>query len=176
MKIDRGNLERTGLWSVTPAADAMAPLPASWPIPDCLVMADVLEHLIDPWATLAAWRERCAPRAWAVMSIPNVSHTSVVAGLKRGRFDYADEGLLDRTHLRFFTRNAACEMVERAGFEILRMERTFTVPGPGVRRGLLNAWIALRYRPEVARAAIFNERHTLLDALTNQFLILARAR
>lgn len=158
------------------AADAMAPLPASWPVPDCLVLADVLEHLVDPWATLAAWRQRSAPRAWAVMSIPNVSHTSVVEGLKRGRFDYADEGLLDRTHMRFFTRITACEMVERAGFEILLMERTFTVEGSAPRRALLNGWIKLRYRTETSREKFFDTRHTLLDALTNQFLILARAR
>jgi 2-polyprenyl-3-methyl-5-hydroxy-6-metoxy-1,4-benzoquinol methylase len=158
------------------AADASAPPPVAWPVPDCLVFADVLEHLVDPWATLATWRERAAPQAWAVMSIPNVSHTSVVSGLKRGRFDYADEGLLDRTHLRFFTRLAACDMVEKAGFEILRMERTFTLPGRAFRRGVLNAWVKRRYKPEVARASFFAPRHSLVDSLTNQFLILARKR
>jgi trans-aconitate methyltransferase len=158
------------------AADAGAPLPAGWPPPDCLVFADVLEHLVDPWAVLATWRERAAPRAWAVLSIPNVSHTSVVAALKRGRFDYADEGLLDRTHLRFFTRIAACEMVEKAGFEIALMDRTFDLPGPALRRSLLRAWIDRVHQPEAKRERLFASRHTLVDSLTNQFLILARAR
>jgi trans-aconitate methyltransferase len=158
------------------AADASAPLPSEWPTPDCLVFADVLEHLLDPWGTLATWRTRCAPKSWAVMSIPNVSHTSVVSGLQRGRFDYADEGLLDRTHLRFFTRLSACAMVEDAGFEIIRMERTFTFPGPAVRRAVLTAWVKRTHRPELDRGAFFSQRHSLVDSLTNQFLILARAR
>lgn len=157
------------------AADAAAAPPSSWPVPDCLVFADVLEHLVDPWATLAAWRSRCAPKAWAVMSIPNVSHTSVMSGLRRGRFEYADEGLLDRTHLRFFARVSACEMVEKAGFELVRMERTFTFPGPALRRNLLKAWVRRTYEPEVTRERFFDARHTLVDSLTNQFLILARA-
>lgn len=158
------------------AADAAAAPPAAWPAPDCLVFADVLEHLIDPWATLSAWRARCAPQAWAVMSIPNVSHMSVLSGLKCGRFEYAAEGLLDRTHLRFFTRVSACEMVEQAGFEIVRLERTFNFPGPGLRRSLLSAWVRARYEPELARERIFAARQTLLDSLTFQFLILARAK
>lgn len=157
------------------AADADAPLPASWPIPDCLVFADVLEHLVNPWATLSRWRERCAPRAWVVMSIPNVSHTSVVSGLQRGRFEYEDEGLLDRTHLRFFTRVTACEMVEKAGFELTRLERTFNVPGPGLKRGVLNAWVKRSYEPAETREQFFHARHTLLDSLTYQFLLVARA-
>lgn len=158
------------------AADASAAMPSGWPSPDCLVFADVLEHLVDPWGTLAIWRKRCTPKAWAVMSIPNVSHTSVVSGLQRGRFDYAEEGLLDRTHLRFFTRASACAMVEDAGFEITRMERTFTFPGPALKRAALTAWVNRTYRPELERDAFFSPRYSLLDSLTNQFLILARAR
>jgi len=157
-------------------ADAAAAPPSDWPAPDCLVFADVLEHLVDPWSTLAAWRKRCAPGAWAVLSIPNVSHVSIVEGLKRGRFEYAEEGLLDRTHLRFFTRVSACELVEAAGFEITRLERTFTLVGPAVRRKLLSAWLKLRNRSELGRAAILDPRHGLIDSLTNQFLLLARAR
>ena len=158
------------------SADAAAAPPAAWPAPDCLVFADVLEHLVDPWATLAAWRARCAPQAWLVTSIPNASHVSVVAGLRRGRFDYAQEGLLDRTHLRFFTRVSACEMIEQAGFEIQRLERTFSYPGPALRRKLLTAWVAHRYEPELTRERFLSARHTWLDSLTFQFLILARAK
>lgn len=158
------------------AADASAPLPSSWPAPDCLIFADVLEHLVDPWGTLVSWRSRCSSNAWAVMSIPNVSHTSVVSGLRRGRFDYAEEGLLDRTHLRFFTRSSACAMVEGAGFEICRLERTFTFPGPALKRAALASWVKCTYKSEIDRNKILDPRHSLLDSLTNQFLLLARAR
>ncbi len=157
------------------AADAAAPPPSAWPVADCLVFADVLEHLVDPWATLSAWRARSAPKAWAVISIPNVSHVSVVSGLRRGRFDYANEGLLDRTHLRFFTRVGACNLVEKAGFEIARLERTFAYPGPALRRKLLTAWVKQSYQPEVTRERFFDARYTWVDSLTHQFLILARA-
>jgi O-antigen biosynthesis protein len=158
------------------AADASAPLPSGWPVPDCLVFADVLEHLVDPWGTLAAWRARCAPKAWAVISIPNVSHSSVVSALRRGRFDYANEGLLDRTHLRFFTRVSACTLVEEAGFEIVRLERTFTIPGRALERSVLTAWVKRFYAPQLDRESCFSPHHSLLDSLTNQFLILARAK
>lgn len=158
------------------AADASAPLPSGWPTPDCLIFADVLEHLVDPWATLTTWRARCAPNAWAVMSIPNVSHTSVVSGLQRGRFEYAEEGLLDRTHLRFFTRLSACAMVEGAGFEIVRLERTFAFPGPALKRNALSAWVKATHQPETERSKFFAPRQSLVDTLTFQFLILARVR
>jgi hypothetical protein len=84
--------------------------------------------------------------------------------------------MLDRTHLRFFTRVSACAMVEDAGFEILRMERTFTFPGPALKRAVLKAWVKRTYLPELDRDAFFSPRHSLLDSLTNQFLILARVR
>lgn len=158
------------------AADAAAVPPSHWPTPDCLIFADVLEHLVDPWGTLSVWRQRAAPRAWAVMSIPNVAHTSIVSGLKRGRFDYADEGLLDRTHLRFFSRASACEMVEAAGFEIQEVDRTFTLPGPALKRALLSAWVKWTHRPTTDAARFRDAPHSLLDTLTNQYLLLARAR
>jgi trans-aconitate methyltransferase len=168
--------EAKGVLDDAIAADAAAPLPAGWPAPDCLVFADVLEHLVDPWGTLAVWRARCAPNAWAVMSIPNVSHTSIVSALQRGRFEYANEGLLDRTHLRFFTRVSACMMVEEAGFEIVRLERTFTLPDAGLKRSVCGAWVKRSYAPQLDRDSFFSPRHSLLDSLTNQFLILARVR
>ena len=110
------------------------------------------------------------------MSIPNVAHTSVVSGLRHGRFDYADEGLLDRTHLRFFTRTTACAMVEQAGFEIECVERTFSYPGRALQRNLLASWVKLRYRPERDAARLHAPGCTLLDSLTNQYLVLARSK
>lgn len=70
---------------------------------DCLVYGDVLEHLVEPWQVLreqAAWLR---PGGQVLACIPNAQHMSVLVGLLRGQFRYQDEGLLDRTHLRFFT-------------------------------------------------------------------------
>ncbi|HEX8198862.1 MAG TPA: class I SAM-dependent methyltransferase, partial [Isosphaeraceae bacterium] len=67
---------------------------------DCLVFGDVLEHLVDPWGVLARCVGWLRAGGQVVACIPNVQHASVILGLVRGRWDYQDEGLLDRTHLR----------------------------------------------------------------------------
>lgn len=86
---------------------------------DLLVFGDVLEHLRDPWAVLARLRERAAPGAACVACIPNVAHWSLVLGQAAGRWDYADSGLLDRTHLRFFTLASAAAMFRQAGWSVV---------------------------------------------------------
>jgi methionine biosynthesis protein MetW len=88
---------------------------------DVIVCGDVLEHLRDPWSTLAWLRTRLAadgPRE-AIISVPNIAHWTARRALVRGRFDYTDFGLFDRTHLRFFTRASAAELARRAGFAVL---------------------------------------------------------
>ena len=85
---------------------------------DALVLGDVLEHLRDPWATLAALVPLLRPDGVLIVCLPNVGHWSVIAGLIAGRFDYANAGLLDRTHLRFFTRSSAQQLVTSAGFVV----------------------------------------------------------
>ncbi|MEA2365798.1 MAG: hypothetical protein QOI32_1310 [Thermoleophilaceae bacterium] len=99
---------------------------------DCVVFGDVLEHVVDPWETLLYARELVSPGGTAVVSLPNVAAWPVRVGLLAGRFEYVDFGLLDRTHLRFFTRRGAHELVRGAGFVIeherfVHMERA---PGP----------------------------------------------
>ncbi|MET0602534.1 MAG: class I SAM-dependent methyltransferase [Baekduia sp.] len=97
--------------------------------PDLVVCADVLEHLRDPWAVLAWLRTLLAPGGRAVVSVPNIAHWTARRALLRGRFDYTDYGLLDRTHLRFFTRASAAELARRAGFAV-REERLAGAPLP----------------------------------------------
>jgi methionine biosynthesis protein MetW len=87
---------------------------------DRLVLADVLEHLRDPWTVLEDLRELLAPEGRVIVSIPNIGHWSARRALARGRFPYAEHGLFDRTHLRFFTRATARELAQRAGFVVER--------------------------------------------------------
>jgi methionine biosynthesis protein MetW len=96
---------------------------------DIIICADVLEHLRDPWTVLAWLRTLLAPGGRAVVSVPNIAHWTSRRALLRGRFDYTDFGLLDRTHLRFFTRASAAELARRAGFAI-RRERLAGAPLP----------------------------------------------
>lgn len=82
---------------------------------DCLVYGDVLEHLSDPWTVLARHVEQLNPDGTVLVCFPNVEHWSIAYRLMKGSFDYDDEGLLDRTHLRFFTPRMMGKMLEGAG-------------------------------------------------------------
>ncbi len=90
---------------------------------DLLLLADVLEHTTDPRAVL----ERLAPYleedGQVLISLPNVAAWPVRFGLLAGNFEYTSSGILDDTHLRFFTRESAIAMVESAGLEVLRVEQ-----------------------------------------------------
>ncbi|MCL5947710.1 MAG: glycosyltransferase [Actinobacteria bacterium] len=89
---------------------------------DAVVAADVLEHLEDPWDVV----QRCAallrPSGVIVVSIPNVANLEVIAGLASGRFPYADAGILDRGHLRFFTLATLKGMLMQAGLSVESLE------------------------------------------------------
>ncbi|WP_299924823.1 class I SAM-dependent methyltransferase [uncultured Nocardioides sp.] len=86
---------------------------------DCVSFNHVLEHMVDPWNALRVTKERLAPGGVIVGELPNVRHLPFLLDLTfRGRFDYADSGLLDRTHLRFFTRSSAHDLFESSGYEV----------------------------------------------------------
>ena len=85
---------------------------------DCWVFSDVLEHLYDPWKTLRRIRDRCRPTDCVVACIPNIQHWTVQVKILTGQFWYEDAGLLDRTHIRFFTRQTLSQMFVDCGFEI----------------------------------------------------------
>ena len=86
---------------------------------DLLLCLDVLEHLKDPWRVLEQLHGFVAKGGCLIASIPNVRHAAVVLPLLLGgRWEYRDSGILDRTHLRFYTRRAAIELVSGAGFSI----------------------------------------------------------
>jgi hypothetical protein len=90
-----------------------------------IVFADVLEHLSDPVGVLRAAEKVLSQDGEILISIPNVAHASVRLGLLAGRFDYSNEGLLDRTHAFFYTRKSLFEMLERAGLAPLDLDRTY---------------------------------------------------
>jgi SAM-dependent methyltransferase len=86
---------------------------------DVIVLNDVLEHVIDPESLLRALRPLVAEGGCVVASIPNVREFFTVKDLVvHGRWEYRDEGVLDRTHLRFFTRSSLPGLFERGGLEL----------------------------------------------------------
>ncbi|MCC7424298.1 MAG: glycosyltransferase [Planctomycetaceae bacterium] len=94
---------------------------------DCVVCADFLEHLREPGQLLARIRRWLTPDGMLVASLPNVQHHSVVTSLLAGNFTYETAGLLDATHLRFFTRREIEKLLYRAGFESTLLQ---SIPGP----------------------------------------------
>lgn len=86
---------------------------------ECWIFGDALEHLRDPWSLLAKIRAVIPVNGSIVACIPNAQHWSVQAKLSCGDFRYENSGLLDRTHLRWFTRKTIFEMFQNAGFKIV---------------------------------------------------------
>lgn len=88
---------------------------------DCLVYGDVLEHLTDPWAVLRRHAASLKEGGQVVACIPNIGHWSVIADLMQGRWRYRTEGLLDHTHLRFFTQEGMQELFAQAGLNVFEI-------------------------------------------------------
>jgi 2-polyprenyl-3-methyl-5-hydroxy-6-metoxy-1,4-benzoquinol methylase len=98
------------------------------PLPDkeykLVVCADVLEHTPDPVGVLKRLREAAAPDATFVISVPNVAHVAVRTMLMFGYFPKMERGILDRTHLQFFTKDTAGDMLKAAGLELREIRAT----------------------------------------------------
>jgi 2-polyprenyl-3-methyl-5-hydroxy-6-metoxy-1,4-benzoquinol methylase len=93
---------------------------------DVVLAADVLEHLTDPLRVLRACRSVLKPTGSLVVSLPNVAHADVRLALLQGEFDYRPWGLLDDSHLRFFTKQSAVDLLLAAGFVPTEMRRVIT--------------------------------------------------
>jgi 2-polyprenyl-3-methyl-5-hydroxy-6-metoxy-1,4-benzoquinol methylase len=88
---------------------------------DLVLCLDVLEHMVDPWVFLRELVQRMRPGGQMIVSLPNIRFIGVLAPLLlQGQWRYREEGVLDRTHLRFFTRRTALELVQGAGLDLLR--------------------------------------------------------
>jgi SAM-dependent methyltransferase len=111
-EVHEGNIEQMDL----PVAPASI---------DAILCLDVLEHLIDPWTVIRKLHGLLKPGGAIIASIPNVRHFRVVLPLLvSGRWDYTSSGLLDKTHLRFFTKQSAIGLMESSGLRIDKIEAT----------------------------------------------------
>ena len=137
---------------------------------DVVVLADVLEHLVEPELVLRALRDRnlIAPDGRLVVSIPNGNHLAVLAELLAGTFTYTDTGLLDRTHVRWFTGETITRLLNACGFEVVEVHRTLR----------LLEQTAYGYRadqlPEPARTMLAVGGGSTLEQRTYQYVLLAR--
>ncbi len=112
--IARGHLRQVWSGSLEAVADRVP-----WQQYELVMMADVLEHLADPWEALLFLHRETAPGCRLMLSVPNVRHYKVVLPLLlKGEFRYTDQGIMDRTHLHFFTRGSLAEMLAECGWAI----------------------------------------------------------
>jgi O-antigen biosynthesis protein len=91
---------------------------------DVAVFGDVLEHLRNPWQILRDTKEILAEDGYVVASIPNIAHGAIRLALLQGQFEYTEFGILDNTHLRFFTRKTVQDLLENSGYLLKDLERT----------------------------------------------------
>lgn len=131
---------------------------------DVVVAADVLEHLRDPGSVLTAVRSLLAPDGCVVASIPNIAHGDVRLALLGGSFDYRESGLLDRTHLRFFTDETMRQLFRSCGYAIESVDRVIVEVGRS-EVGFNRKTVPRRYLKRLARDE---------DARTYQFIVRAR--
>ena len=129
---------------------------------DFLLLIDVLEHLVHPKAVLQRLFPFVRPTGLVVAAIPNIAHWSVRFRLLLGRFDYEDSGILDRTHLRFFTIHTAREMLEEAGLVTTESDIVPDVP-------------LLRYKRRFARLN-YTVAHILPNFFATEALFVGRPR
>lgn len=96
---------------------------------DCVICNDVLEHLVDPWKVLEQLRAKLTDNGVVVASIPNVRYFPVFKDyLLHANWEYKNDGVLDRTHLRFFTRKSIVRLFEDSGFVVQRIDGIFSSP------------------------------------------------
>lgn len=120
---------------------------------DTILCLDILEHLVDPWGVVAHLHRALAPGGHIIASIPNVRHYRVSGGLFfGGRWDLADAGILDRTHLRFFVKETAVELMTSSGLTLELVDTPPRMRHPKlaaalhkVFRGRLDAMVAVDY-------------------------------
>jgi trans-aconitate methyltransferase len=130
---------------------------------DCIVFADVLEHLPDPAATLQAARQRLAPGGCMVVSLPNIRHLSALRAIYLGgRFPQRDRGIFDRTHLRWFTLADAYALMGAQQLQVRQASYAMRLGDQG--GGRINRWLN-RLPPAVQGLA------PLREFLTYQFCL-----
>jgi SAM-dependent methyltransferase len=121
---------------------------------DLAIVADVLEHVADPERLLREVSASLADGGHVVVSVPNVAAWPVRAKLLAGRFDYEPSGVLDATHLRFFTRRSLLELVRGVGLEVLTTDLT-----PMLSRAAFRAPLARAAGRKRAPGALSEEGH-----------------
>jgi 2-polyprenyl-3-methyl-5-hydroxy-6-metoxy-1,4-benzoquinol methylase len=119
---------------------------------DVVLCLDVLEHLVDPWSFLEQLQGVLKPGGCLIASIPNLRTLPVIWRLLvKGNFDYANQGIMDKTHLRFFTKKTAIELLQTECLVVKEWRRTAFAPWSksavfnGITFGLFRDLLTVQY-------------------------------
>ncbi len=105
---------------------------------DCIVMGDILEHLVNPWKLVKQASSLLTENGVIITSLPNVRHFSTILSLTfKGGLPYRERGIHDKSHLRFFTRKNILEMFEEAGLKVVKEKRNKRLIEGGSRLNIL---------------------------------------
>jgi len=133
---------------------------------DFIIFSDVLEHMYNPWKVLKNLSERIPEHCRILASIPNIQHWSIQMRLLSGDFEYADSGLLDRTHVRFFTRKTMVQLFTNNGFSINQITpRIFNFPNQDAHLSMIR---------KNAELLNINIEEAVIDAASFQLVIDAK--
>jgi methionine biosynthesis protein MetW len=129
---------------------------------DCIIMADILEHLINPWEVLKKLVEFMSDGGIIIASIPNIRHYSTIVSLVcKGYWPYEDRGIHDKTHLRFFTFKNIKEMFSISGLRVLNVKRNYRIVERPSRINRLSKFFAI---------------FPFKDLLTFQYIVVAKRK
>ena len=135
---------------------------------DVVILADVLEHFKNPWRVLSRIKEWASENLMLISCIPNIQHWSVQMDVLAGNFNYQETGLLDKTHLRFFTRKSIIEMFDSTGYNIIDIKpRIFDFPGQN------ESLQRIKFHAEESG---FDANEAVLDSAAFQYVVVSRIR
>ena len=119
---------------------------------DIILASSILEHLKEPGCVLKQVSDLLEANGYIVVSLPNIAHWTARKDLMLGRFEYQDYGIMDRTHLRFFTIDSGRRLIEGAGFRIVHFSvEPFDVPIIPVIKRVSIFGLLRRINPDIAR-------------------------
>lgn len=127
IEIDREAAKEAKKWYdevITEDIEQIEPLPLPENYFDVITFGDVLEHLRRPDLVLLKVKKYLSPDGYIVASVPNVARIGIRMKLVAGKFDYEHCGILDKSHLRFFTRESIKRLFENTGYKVMKIDYT----------------------------------------------------
>ncbi|HNX90592.1 MAG TPA: methyltransferase domain-containing protein [Candidatus Omnitrophota bacterium] len=140
---------------------------------DCIIFADVLEHLRDPLSVITKYGKHLKDRGKMIVCISNVRHISIIADLLFwGRWECKEYGLMDSGHIRFFTRKSILRIFQNAGFRVISSKKILSLKGSGMLSkltfGIFDEFLTAKYVFEIAKMESVFKGYKKVDSITRE--------